>query len=105
MVADAEALFSLDEFAEAVTYAPEGGLPVSVNVIFTFGNDYGQAQGSIVSGQGIMSVKTSDFPSEKPHGTVTRSDGSVWAIGQEIYSDAMTRDVEIKTKPRAVFRG
>lgn len=104
MAADAAKLFfNPDEFGEDVTYTPDSGGDQVITVVFTFGDDYGKGFGPIVSGQGVMSVTASDFPGEKPKGTITRSDGSVWTIGQEISSDVMTRDVEIKSRPRAAF--
>lgn len=105
MAADAEALFNLGEFAEEVTFAPEGGLPVPLTVIISCGADYGKTQGHVVSGHGVMMVKRSDFPDRKPAGAITRADGSAWTIGQEISSGPMTRKVEVRTRPRAAFRG
>ena len=105
MAADAAALFfNTDDFAEVVTYTPDSGVARPITVVFSLGEDYGKGSGPVVSGQGVMSVNTADFPAEKPKGTVARSDGSVWTIGQEIASDAMTREVEIKSRPRAAFR-
>lgn len=106
MAADAEALFNLSEFAEELTYTPDEGEPRTIRAIIIEGADFGKANGGpVVSAQGTMGVKRSDFTSEKPTGTVTRKDGSTWAIGLEISSNPMTRHVEIKTRPRAAFRG
>lgn len=107
MALNAEAIFNTSEFAEEVIITPDDGLPVTVIVIISEGADYGRVQGggSMVSAQGFMRVKRADFPDDKPKGTVTRGNGAVWVIGQELSSNLMTRKVEIKARPRAAFRG
>jgi hypothetical protein len=106
MVVDAEALFNLYELAEEVTFTPDDGEPRMIRAIINEGPDFGKGNGGpVVSALATMSVMKADFPTEKPTGIITRTDGSVWTIGQEISSNPMTRRVEIKTRPRAAFRG
>jgi hypothetical protein len=106
MARDAEALFNTDEFAEDVVFTPDHGPPVTVTVIITEGADFGRGQGgAVVAALGVMRVKRADFQNEKPKGVIERADGSVWVIGQELSSNPMTRRVEIKTRPRASFKG
>jgi hypothetical protein len=106
MAADAEALFNLSELAEEVNFTPDDGEPRTIRTIINEGPDFGKGNGGpVVSALATMSVLKADFPTEKPTGIITRADGSALAIGQELSSNPMTRRVEIKTRPRAAFRG
>lgn len=106
MAADAEALFDLDEFAEEVIFTPEEGEPRTIRAIINEGVDFGKSNGGpVVSALGTLSVMKADFPTDKPAGTITRKDGSAWTLGHELSSDGVDRLLEIKTRPRAAFRG
>jgi len=104
MALDAAAIFNTAEFAEEVVFTPDDGPDVTVIVVISEGQDFRSEGRAVVSAQGFMRVKVSDFPA-RPKGQITRADGSVWTIGQELSSNWMSRRVEIKTRPRAAFGG
>jgi hypothetical protein len=105
MALDARIFFNTKEMAEDVEFIPDDGPAVTITVIIKEKMDFGRGStGSVVSANGIMRVYWGDFPDMKPAGKVRRKDGSVWVIGQELSSNPMFRKLEIKTRPRALFK-